>query len=584
MRGFLGKLSETFQARRIGRDSPGVRLSLAPATGPAPANRTGAADERALDPRQGLAASSMATWSWDLASDRLTWGPTARAALGFDRRRRLTSWKAWAALIAPGSGETRADVIHASTGRDHGDGVPFRCRYVVNAGRGLCVIEERGRWHAGVDGRPARADGVMRICPIDGRQPDPGLALRRMEPTRDVVTRTLAAMLHDPARGLQSVSAGICLLSPDDIGVSASDPALMDLAAAAIARRLRRTDVVAALDPGQFAVILNGCDERQGRQAAIALARSVERACAGVTMHVGLVTAPARAGDAGSLLERAYEAARQAADAGESLRVLAPRVRRRPLARPQTMSHPDVVALLNGRDISLRRRRLVELDGADLHLEEAVPAAPCTGGTGVMGAGLLAPVAEGMRLSCLLDRRMLELAVRSLAADPSAHLLLRIAPSTLVSREWRGAVATWLAAHPGVSSRLVIALDEAAFGPDGVMTTARDNEAGDETPVEPGRAELDGSAAGQEAPGLDPRAIVQHFAMMKALGVSVGLTGYGIGWLKLEDLSAMAVDVVCMSGLFVNESLSLVGPDRFVVRALIDGAREIGVPVVAPTP
>jgi len=590
MRGLLGKFSETFQARRSGRRAVG-RLAMAAASQAAPCPAQG---ERALDPAQGLLACHMASWSWDLASDRLVWGPTAMAALGFDRRRHLSSGKAWASLAAPGSGESRADVIHGAAGVDHGEGAPFRCRYVVNAGRGLCVIEERGRWHAGPDGRPARAEGVMRVCPIDGRPPDAPLAGRRIEPARDIVTRTLTAMLHDPARGLRSVSAGVCLLTPRTSDVSASDPAMMDLAAAAIARRLRRTDVVAVLDPGQFALILNGCDSAQGRQAAAAVARNVERACPGLQAHVGLVTASDGAGDASSLLERASEAARQAAEAGEMVAVLAPRARRRPAARPAAMSMPDVIALLNGRDIVLGRRRLVDLDGADLRLEEALPVAACDGGAGVMGPGSLAPVAAQMNLSGLLDQRMLEQTVRLLAADPAAHMLLCIAPATLVSPEWRGAVAAWLAAHPGVSARLVIALDEKAFAP-AESPPARHGtpkESAPETgPMEVGNSchdDGEGQATGADAPGRgpghDPRAIAQHLAMMKALGVSVGVTGFGLGWLKLEDLSAMAVDVVCMSGLFVNESLSLVGPDRFVVRALVDGVREIGAAVVAPAP
>ncbi len=590
MRGLLGKFSETFQARRSGRRAGG-RLAMAAASQAAPCPAQG---ERALDPAQGLLACHMASWSWDLASDRLVWGPTAMAALGFDRRRHLSSGKAWASLAAPGSGESRADVIHGAAGVDHGEGAPFRCRYVVNAGRGLCVIEERGRWHAGPDGRPARAEGVMRVCPIDGRPPDAPLAGRRIEPARDIVTRTLTAMLHDPARGLRSVSAGVCLLTPRTSDVSASDPAMMDLAAAAIARRLRRTDVVAVLDPGQFALILNGCDSAQGRQAAAAVARNVERACPGLQAHVGLVTASDGAGDASSLLERASEAARQAAEAGEMVAVLAPRARRRPATRPAAMSMPDVIALLNGRDIGLGRRRLVDLDGADLRLEEALPVAACDGGAGVMGPGSLAPVAAQMNLSGLLDQRMLEQTVRLLAADPAAHMLLCIAPATLVSPEWRGAVAAWLAAHPGVSARLVIALDEKAFAP-AESPPARHGtpkESAPETgPMEVGNSchdDGEGQTTGADAPGRgpghDPRAIAQHLAMMKALGVSVGVTGFGLGWLKLEDLSAMAVDVVCMSGLFVNESLSLVGPDRFVVRALVDGVREIGAAVVAPAP
>lgn len=576
MRSFFGKISKTFEARRPDRHAT---HDVRPATHAF--SRIAGNDERALDPRQGLIACNMATWEWDLASDELSWGPTARHALGNDRRRKLSTGKAWAALVTRGSGESRADVIQGAHDIDHGDGVPFRCRYVVNAGRGLALIEERGRWHAGSDGSPARAEGVMRVCPIDLRQPDPSLFGQRMEPSRDIVTRTLAAMLHDPNRSLRSVSVGVCILAPASDGVSVSDPGLMEAASAAIAQRLRRTDIVAVLDPGQFVILLNGCDSGQGRQAASAVARNIERGCPGVSVHVGLVTASDGVGDAASLLERANEAARQAADAAHMVAVLSPRMRRRTVARPLPMSPPDVVTLLNGREIALRRRRLVELDGADLRFEEAMPVVACPGGKGAMGPGLLTMAASGANLSMLLDHRMLELTVRLLANDPTAHMLLRIASSTLVSPEWRAALAAWLAAHPGVSSRLVIALDEAAFRPD--VSRASDAIAGADGPNDAGRR-VEGYQAGADTPGLDPRAIAQHLSLMKALGVGVGVAGYGLGWLTLDDLSAMAVDLVCINGLFVNESLSPGGPDRFVVRALIDGVREVGAPVVAPTP
>lgn len=248
------------------------------------------------------------------------------------------------------------------------------------------------------------------------------------------------------------------------------------------------------------------------------------------------------------------------------------------------MSSPDMLALLNGRDIGLRRRRLVELDGADLRLEEAIPVVACVGGKGTMGPGLLAAAAAAVDLSALLDRRMLEQTVQLLAGEPAAHMLLRIAPSTLVSPEWRAAVAAWVAAHPGVSSRLVIALDEAAFCPDVARTPPHDATAGPFSQADAEPVGVEGSPTLREGPGLDPRAIAQHLSMMKALGVSVGVAGYGLGWLTLDDLSAMAVDLVCINGLFVNESLSPAGPDRFVVRALVDGVREIGAPMVAPMP
>ncbi|MFC0284581.1 EAL domain-containing protein [Camelimonas abortus] len=565
MRGIFGKLGETFQLRRSGQAGVAAQERPDAVAGGADAAGPGAApsqarwpvapgDGRAPEARQALAACDMTTWTWDLATDRLCWGPAARAVLG--RRGQLATGAEWAATVAAGSGPDRATAIAAAAGPDAGDGVPFHCRYVASIARGLCVVEERGRWHAGADGRPARAEGVLRLSPLDGRGADAGVFARRLEPARDVLLRTLAAVLHEQARGRRGVCVAACLLLPRRPDVAASALGVMEAAARAITRRLRRTDVVARLDCGQFALLLNGCDADQGRDAALAVLRQLERACPAFSAHIGLVAAKAGEADAPALLETAEAAAREAAAAGEPLATASPAAMRRPGAVAAVA--PDVARLLNARAVGLRRHGLVEPGGAGLRLDAATPVAPCADGCSFMGRAVLAAAARRAGLAGLLDARMLELAVRELDRDRSAALLLTVSTGSVAGAEWRGALAAWLAAHPGVASRLTIAVDEEAFG-DGGET---------------------GEGAGGERP--EPRVIAQHLAMLKALGVGIAVSGYGAGWLGRDDLAAMAVDLVCLDGRLARSGLALAGPDRFIVRALTEGVRETGVPVLAP--
>ena len=70
---------------------------------------------------------------------------------------------AFAGLVEPGSGRSRYDAIYSVGGHDFGDGVVYRTRYAADLAGRKMWIEDAGRWFVGMDGRPARARGVLRL-------------------------------------------------------------------------------------------------------------------------------------------------------------------------------------------------------------------------------------------------------------------------------------------------------------------------------------------------------------------------------------------------------------------------------------
>lgn len=57
------------------------------------------------------------------------------------------------------------DAVLNSTAADSGEGVPYQIEYGlrVSTSSPILWIDECGRWFAGADGRPSRAQGIIRI-------------------------------------------------------------------------------------------------------------------------------------------------------------------------------------------------------------------------------------------------------------------------------------------------------------------------------------------------------------------------------------------------------------------------------------
>ena len=107
-------------------------------------------------------------YTWDIATDAITWGVNAAEVLGLEDVSALASGRAFALAAEPGSGLTRHEAVWGAKDRDKGGGVPYRARCAIRCRPNrVCIIEDTGRWFADAEGRAVFAHGVVRIIGQD---------------------------------------------------------------------------------------------------------------------------------------------------------------------------------------------------------------------------------------------------------------------------------------------------------------------------------------------------------------------------------------------------------------------------------
>jgi EAL domain-containing protein (putative c-di-GMP-specific phosphodiesterase class I) len=152
------------------------------------------------------------------------------------------------------------------------------------------------------------------------------------------------------------------------------------------------------------------------------------------------------------------------------------------------------------------------------------------------------PALDQANLSLLVDGRMLELAADHLVQNPEDRLVLPIAPATLQDREWLPMLAAHLGARPGIASRFIVQVPETVL--------------------------------------LDTEAAKGRLDAMKALGLNIGVTGFGMGHASQAALQALPIDLATIDGVFI-QSLKRSTADRLFVRTLSDMAHHLGIATMA---
>jgi diguanylate cyclase (GGDEF)-like protein len=280
-----------------------------------------------------LGSIGEALYQWDIATDRLDWGAGHAAVLGPFADLDLSTGMAFGALIAAENATSRYDVIHHSTAQDTGDGVSYQLVYTLTPPPVLgsapqLWLEDTGCWFADPAGRPARAQGALRVLAgpdqFGRRQAlasslDPLTGLpdraRLLALTQAFLDRAHPAGFHTDSHverrtdGRTKIYAdgrfAVLLATIENLfalnqscGYDAGDAAI-----AAVARQLRANvragDVVARYGGNKFALLLEDCGDAE---AAIVAARLVALIAAGsfetslgvlaARIRIGVVIAP----------------------------------------------------------------------------------------------------------------------------------------------------------------------------------------------------------------------------------------------------------------------------------------------------
>jgi diguanylate cyclase (GGDEF)-like protein len=506
-----------------------------------------------------LASLGQATFVWDLATDAIAWSdhvavfPDIPAAA-------LASGAEFSKLIEPVR-SIRSDALGHSPPKHAGNGVSYRIEYGVRISTSAPVlwIEESGVWFAGADGRPARAQGIVRVNNERHAREEQLLKLSRNDPLTGELNRTylaasLAEAIEEAARFRSSFAfllIGIDHLARinDAFGFDVADAVISEVARR-IRTRLRGGDVLGRFSGNKFGVILKNCTVEDMNIAA-------ERFLAGirddvvptksgpvsVTASIGAVSVPRYARSADEAITRAQETLEMAKRrrAG-SFSLWRPNVERDAQRRVNIRVTDEIVTALNERRIVMAFEPVVEARSRDAAFYECLIRMEQDDGQ-VLLAPDIVPVAEKLGLIRLVDHRVLELVVAELAASPKVHLSLNISPDTTMDPDWWASIESLMRAHPGVAERLIVEITE--------------------------------TVAIQDIDDL--RGFVTR---LKNFGSRIAIDDFGAGYTSFRNLRKLGVDIVKIDGAFV-QNIARSTDDRAFVQTLIDLARRLNIKTVA---
>ena len=384
-----------------------------------------AGTKRTRPPRTRLArapaVAETVSYRWDLAADRLIWGAGAARFLGLPGMARLKTGNAYAKRLAGSPGQSRAHAVLFTNETDEGFGVPYRAVYGFNRPDGSILwIEDTGRWFAGRNGRPARAEGLVRR----GAEP-PALAPGTLEADfLALLARDFAAL---PPQAEAALFA-FALPGPDPVA-----PEWL----ACLRRHARLGDRAGYVGP-MLVLFARACPD-------LALAGAKNRIADALSRETGLPVAAT-----------ALSIPRDASHPMAALQTA-----ERLLARPEDGPDPLTRALnaLNTRTLAMALQPIVASGSRKPVFYEALARIPNAQG-GLESTQELVTALEAHGSIALLDHRMLSLGIDALEADPALMLAVNVSPRSLADPDWFRYAEVRLSRRADLAGRLLFEITE----------------------------------------------------------------------------------------------------------------------------
>lgn len=507
-----------------------------------------------------LACLGQVAFTWDIATDRLSWHGDARILLGDLPQSLIGKGTDFATMIEPHRA-VRRDAIMMASVHDAAGGIPYRIEYGVRARTSSSVIwiEETGCWFAGADGKPSYAAGVLRPNGERHASEEQLRKLSKDDPLTGALNRThliaaLAEAIEEASRFRSSFAfmlVGIDHLAGlnEAFGFDVADDVIAAIAGR-IRLRLRGGDVLGRFSGNKFGLILKNCtadDMDVAAERFLATVRDgvvpTKSGPVSLTASIGTISLPRHGRTVEEITSRAQEALETAKGRRRgSFMAWRPNVERDAQRRLNIRVTDDIVTALNERRIVLAFEPVVHTATRQPAFHECLVRMRQDDGRLTLAPDVV-PVAEKLGLIRLVDHRVLELVVAELAAAPGIELSLNVSPETTMDPNWGGAVEGLFRAHPGVAERMIVEITE--------TVAIRD---------------LD-----------DVRGFVTR---LKNVGVRIAIDDFGAGYTSFRNLRKLGVDIVKIDGAFV-QSIAHSSDDRVFVQTMIDLSRRLGLKTVA---
>ena len=507
-----------------------------------------------------LSSLGQAAFVWDLASDVIVWSDHVGAVFPDVPLPQLCNGTEFGKLIEPERG-VRSEAMRQVAPLHGVDGTPYRIEYGVrtHSAAPLIWVEETGCWFAGPDGRPARAQGIVRINNERHARDEQLLKLSRHDPLTGELNRThllatLAEVIEESQRfrfACAFMLIGIDHLARinDAFGFDVADGVVLEVAQR-IRARLRGGDTLGRFSGNKFGLILKNCtmdDMTVAAERFLAAVRDevvpTKSGPVAVTVTIGAVSVLRHARSVEEAVNRAHETL----DSAKRRRIGSfstwrPNVERDAQRKVNIRVTDEIVTALNERRIVTAFEPVVHADTRQTAFYECLVRMRQDDGRAVLAPDIV-PVAERLGLIRLVDHRILELVVAELASAPDVTLSLNISPETTMDPDWWASIESMMRAHPGVAERLIVEITETVEIQD-----------------------ID-----------DLRGFVTR---LKDLGSRIAIDDFGAGHTSFRNLRKLGVDIVKIDGAFV-QNLARSADDRAFVQTLVELARRLQIKTVA---
>ncbi|MGE0409996.1 MAG: putative bifunctional diguanylate cyclase/phosphodiesterase [Amphiplicatus sp.] len=539
-------------ARINTRQDGALEFERAPAASEARAVAAGVFDRSSMngDLETGLEAALQTMFEFDPSTGRLAWSDASMAArlVGVDAP---GTRRAYAARIVGAP-------ISAREAAFDGAAENYVCEYqLLRDGEEPLWVEERGGWIGA--GSNKRLIAIVRSTEHQKRREARLAWLATNDELTGLLNRSCLRARLDQFISEAKISGrrgGYLLCGIDDLGAinadfgfEIADEVIVEISAR-LARVLGPSDLIGRVAGTKFGIMIGEAGPSTLRDVSIKLMNVVresvfhtKRGGIAASISIGAINLPDDAENSQGAMARAEAALDQAKRHGRSSWSSFSETTDTVTTRRRNTHMSDVIlTALNERRIRLAFQPIVADLGEPPTKYECLIRMRGEDGREIPAPDFI-PVAERLGLVHLLDRRVLELAVNTLATCPHVHLNVNVSMETVKDPVWAEGYLAHLRANNAISRRLAVELTET-----------------------------------QVIDAID--ASIEFVAELKKLGVAFAIDDFGAGYTSFRNLKALDIDTLKIDGSFVTGVASS-RENQLFVRTLLDLARNFGMKTVA---
>ena len=506
--------------------------------------------------RAAIEASGDLAYDWDLATDKVDWIGRAADVFGVGSAAAPQTGDRYSGRINPEDLPVR---MHALS--EHFAGAAsYDCEYRIRGGDGeFQWVHDRGAVQLAASGTPMRMSGSLRL--ITERKQEEAQLERQANyddltghfnklRLREALDYALAySQRYDHPGAFLAVGIDQLDKINTAFGFETGDRVLVEIAQR-LDQSLRTTDVIGRLGSDCYGVVLGYCSSEDAVMIAERIIQSIRQSAitangarVHATVSVGVVFFPEQSKTCFDVITKAEGALLKAKSAGRDC-VEAYRIseEQRRSYRANMELGEQVTEAMKDERLVFAYQPIVDAGSHEVSSYECLLRMYSPEGE-LIPAGHFVPVVERLGLMRTLDRRALDLTLKTLEMNPEVTLAFNISGVTAADRGWLRTLIARLKDRPELASRLIVEITETAALHD-----------------------LEDSA--------------RFVSIMRDLGCQVAIDDFGAGFTTFRHLKALTVDIVKIDGSFVR-NLADNTENQLFIRNLLSLARAFNLVTVA---